>query len=215
MIWSEEEDEKIFNMYKSHGTAWTLIAKSFKGRTESQVKNRFYSTLRRVATRKMAQSVMPYKRSINIKKEDLLNFVNDAIDYGHDCFSKRGRKRKEILKDPKELNSKMIQNDESDLRVNTTKSLPQSFPTLQTPFSNLLSQVEPFALPPQKDCDNNFQENIKETNEQIIMLPSFESCFSKYNTSHDQISKVQTKNIPVMSSFFFGFLTCLMKTSSM
>ena len=192
-----------------------IKTKNIKGRTGSQVKHRLYSTLGRIETRKMAQRVRPYQRSINIKKEDLLNFVNDAIDYGHDCFSKRGRKRKEILKDPKELNSKMIQNDESDLRVNTTKSLPQSFPTLQTPFSNLLSQVEPFAFPHHTDCDNNFQENIKETNEQIIILPSFESCFSKYNTSHDQISKVQAKNIPEMGSFFFGFLTCLMKTSSM
>jgi len=42
-----EEDKKIIELYTKLGTAWTKIARSFKGRTGDLIKNRFYSSLRR------------------------------------------------------------------------------------------------------------------------------------------------------------------------
>ena len=47
--WSATEDALVFDLYARLGAKWTLIANEFNGRTENSVKNRFYSTLRRIA----------------------------------------------------------------------------------------------------------------------------------------------------------------------
>ncbi len=94
IIWSVEEDRKLFGLFKEHGATWSAIAKEFEGRTESQVKNRFYSTLRRVATRRGLETHAPPRSSIHLSKLDLLQYIDEAIESGHTCFSKRGRRKK-------------------------------------------------------------------------------------------------------------------------
>ncbi len=93
IVWSEEDDKKLFALYKQKGTKWSEIAKEFPGRNENQAKNRFYSTLRRIATQKSRQSpgCLPAR---NPGKGDLLQFVDEAMDHGHNCFTKRGRRKK-------------------------------------------------------------------------------------------------------------------------
>ena len=54
--WNDEEDELIFALYKKYGSAWSKIAKHFNGRTENSIKNRFYSTIRRLALDRSRQS---------------------------------------------------------------------------------------------------------------------------------------------------------------
>lgn len=46
--WSAKEDELIFKMFASVGSKWSKIAEVLPGRTENSIKNRFYSTLRRI-----------------------------------------------------------------------------------------------------------------------------------------------------------------------
>ncbi len=91
--WSEEEDRRLFSLYKERGSCWSSIASEFSGRTENQVKNRFYSTLRRLAT-KDSSSLPAGEQAPKTKKKDLLKYVDAAIVHGHNCRSKRGRKRK-------------------------------------------------------------------------------------------------------------------------
>ncbi len=45
--WDEDEDQIILSIYHKIGPKWSKIAESLKGRTEGQVKNRFYSFLRK------------------------------------------------------------------------------------------------------------------------------------------------------------------------
>ena len=45
--WSQEEDEMILRLFYEKGSKWSEIAKILEGRTESQVKNRFYSYIRK------------------------------------------------------------------------------------------------------------------------------------------------------------------------
>lgn len=90
--WTEEDDKKLFTLYKEKGSLWSLIAKKFEDKTESNVKNRFYSTLRRIA-RKKTKDMATSDRANEIK-HNILGYVDDALEYGHTCFSKRGRPRK-------------------------------------------------------------------------------------------------------------------------
>ena len=90
-IWTEDEDRRLFILYKSLGSKWSLVAKELPGRSENEVKNRFYSTLRRIATKKSQGS----SSKVQQRKATLLQYVDDAIEYGHSCSSKRGRKKKQ------------------------------------------------------------------------------------------------------------------------
>lgn len=45
---SQEEDNKIIELYKKYGSSWSIIAKEFHGRTGDMIKNRFYSSLKKV-----------------------------------------------------------------------------------------------------------------------------------------------------------------------
>lgn len=126
MVWTKEEDQTIFNLYKEYGSAWSLMVKSFHGRTENQIKNRFYSTLRRVATKKMAHGEIDYKGSIQMKKEELLGFVDEALESGHQCFSKRGRKRKTLSPERSNSRIKIIQNGEPEEGLNPSKQSQQT-----------------------------------------------------------------------------------------
>ena len=92
--WSKEEDDKIFHLYKQYGSAWSKIALEFSEKSENQIKNRFYSTLRRVATKKMAKKNYSHKRSIELGIYSLVRYIDDAIEYGRDCYAKKGRKRR-------------------------------------------------------------------------------------------------------------------------
>jgi hypothetical protein len=46
--WKEEEDALIFQMFQTLGPKWTVIARCLEGRTENSIKNRFYSTIRKM-----------------------------------------------------------------------------------------------------------------------------------------------------------------------
>ncbi len=89
MLWTAEQDRALFQLFKDLGAHWTKIAKEFPGRNENEVKNRFYSTLRRVANTQQGK-LIPEDRS----KTGLLKYVDFALENGHFCASKRGRKRK-------------------------------------------------------------------------------------------------------------------------
>jgi hypothetical protein len=46
--WTEEEDQILFDAMRTHRTAWSAIAKLLPGRSDHCIKNRYYSTMRRI-----------------------------------------------------------------------------------------------------------------------------------------------------------------------
>ena len=55
--------------------------------------------MRRVATKKSREA--PNSYIANQCKQDILQYVDDAMEYGHSCFTKRGRqKRKYVVQAP-------------------------------------------------------------------------------------------------------------------
>ena len=47
--WDPREDRHILNCVREWGAAWAAIARELPGRTDNMVKNRYYSTLVRMA----------------------------------------------------------------------------------------------------------------------------------------------------------------------
>lgn len=104
--WTEEEDRLLFRLYKEKGSVWSAIARNFSGRTENNLKNRFYSTLRRIA-RKKAKG-LTNAELINKISHNILDYVDEALETGHNCFSKRGRPKKGLsLRSDKKQKLKM------------------------------------------------------------------------------------------------------------
>jgi hypothetical protein len=66
--WTAEEDYKIYFLFKRFGGKWAKTAVFFEGRTENSIKNRFYSSLRRIASEKKKESTI------------LMDDVNDYMD---------------------------------------------------------------------------------------------------------------------------------------
>ena len=50
--WTYEEDVLLIELLAKYGKDWNLILKSFKGRTQSQIKNRYYGRLKRMEDKK-------------------------------------------------------------------------------------------------------------------------------------------------------------------
>ena len=75
--WSEDEERLLFQLYQKFGPKWCSLVQHFENRTENSIKNRFYSTLRRIATE--------YKRGIDrelkgkSKMKSNLNLSMEAV----------------------------------------------------------------------------------------------------------------------------------------
>jgi hypothetical protein len=82
--WSHEEDTLIVNCLQTMGTKWSDIAKLMRGRTDNAIKNRWYSTVRRVERFKRAGSnKQMFATPTDVKKNNNPLF--------HFCLSVQGK----------------------------------------------------------------------------------------------------------------------------
>ena len=72
--WSEEEDQRILELYSKLGSRWSEISKHLPGRPENKVKNRFYSFIQKNydIRIKEVENISPEPTAIQIKKEESL-----------------------------------------------------------------------------------------------------------------------------------------------
>lgn len=106
--WTIEEDDLIFKLYMQYGSSWSKIAKHLKGRTENSIKNRFYSTIRKIAADR--------KKLSQVKQEE--NNIKSAIPIEEE-------KKSEPIKPPNFAIEKMdlLQQNNASIKEN---SLPPS-----------------------------------------------------------------------------------------
>ena len=90
--WTSEEIRKVFLYFKLHGTKWSEIAKRFPTKSPSSIKNKFYTTLKRVATRAQLENPTKFPATFVKCKRNLIQFVDSAIKHAEKIPSKRGRK---------------------------------------------------------------------------------------------------------------------------
>ena len=78
---SNEEDEKLLQLYLQYGTKWSSMAKLFEKRTGDMIKNRFYSTLR-----KRVHGLVRFKKIANRKVKRIRNIRNHTKILYHNNY---------------------------------------------------------------------------------------------------------------------------------
>mmetsp|Transcript_22774 Transcript_22774/g.40962 ORF Transcript_22774/g.40962 Transcript_22774/m.40962 type:complete len:224 (+) Transcript_22774:458-1129(+) len=73
--WTSEEDAMIFKLYNKHGPRWSVISKMIEGRTENSVKNRFYSTIRRLQASKTEEPVAKQEQKLDEQPDPLQKMI--------------------------------------------------------------------------------------------------------------------------------------------
>jgi len=77
--WTEEEDFNLFAYFEKYGSKWSQISSKLSGRSENSIKNRFYSTLRRISLEKNKVDKKNQKNFATLNLQDLLKFLPDAL----------------------------------------------------------------------------------------------------------------------------------------
>ena len=92
--WTEEEDFLIMFFYEKCNGSWKKIIPLFNGRIENDIKNRFYSQLRKHATKNMNPKE---RRRLcpKIKLNELKNYLNEALNEAKTYFLKKSKMNQE------------------------------------------------------------------------------------------------------------------------
>lgn len=194
--WTEEEDRLLFELYKTKGSVWSAIAKNFNGRTENNLKNRFYSTLRRIARKKTKG--LTNAELISKINQNILDYVDEALESGHTCFSKRGRPKKVLKNAEKSEKNKEVK---VEVVIPVQQSIPFTPPApaqVSPPILNVQvipSEEHPMRLPRENLVLPKVKTDV-ELNKKLVELINLQQTIIGMLLSHSGQAKTEpTSNI--------------------
>ena len=166
--WTTEEDFLIMYFYEKCNYSWKKLVLLFNGRTENSIKNRFFSELRKIATKNSVEKIPCSK----IKLEELKEYLNEAIFKSKKAFLNEHPMNKEEFNEflnkmklkIKDTKCEEIENNEFNKNISNLEDIEQSVTTLL----------------------NNENEENNENNDNIFI--------GKKRCSTDEISVNSTQN---------------------
>ena len=178
---TEEEDIKLFQIYKEVGKKWAEISKRMKNRTENAVKNRFNSLLKKF--KNLQSASISEVQSIISTESDLDNtrfekkFVDQFLQQSHTGGSKvkREKAKRSATQNEIQENSESIFDSDTE-----TRSIPKSMSYLDTISSRKVENPQDriCSLAELNDCfqpsfSSHFQ--MEEERKEIRSLPNIKS----------------------------------------
>lgn len=130
--WGPEEDFLIMFFYEKCKGSWKKIIPLFDGRIENSIKNRFYSQLRKYATKNM--EAKDRKRMIaKIKLNELKKYLNEALTETRNVLLKKTQMTQEqfelfLQKNEQKIKENISSND-SDLESNESNEAEANLST--------------------------------------------------------------------------------------
>ena len=202
--WTPEEDFLIMYFYELCNGSWKKIIPLFNGRTENSIKNRFFSQLRKIATKDM--SIEKRKDCSKIKLEELKKFLNEAISDA----------KKELLCD-KKMNEEEFNNYINKMKIKIQKKSLEENESSEVLSTNIgdLENVK-FKVIENKENEINFigKKRSAENEEINNVLSSLENESSNIeakeygkelsdiiNNDRDNDSNLFTENLELKTDF--------------
>ena len=183
--WTEEEDFLIMFFYEKCNGSWKKIVPLFKGRIENAIKNRFYSQLRKHATKHMNPKDRR-RLSARIKLHELKNYLNIALSEAKTDFLKQSKMNEEqfnlfIKNNEQKIKEKetiiiIIPEESENLDSNLSTNYPGSSIEEETNKKITLDEKKP-----------NFQEEPDKNKDTFLPLENDDDIFSsdKINSNFD------------------------------
>lgn len=161
--WTIDEDYTLFSLYQVEGPKWSKFEKYLEGRCENSIKNRFYSTLRRVAL----------EHGVNLYSSP--NFcLNKLIEFFEIAFNEISSIRHNTTSVKLEESGHTTINPQQIQPINKNK-----FPVSKNTIDSLASKIENF-------CKN---ENSKSEDKQQLNSHVF-SKIGKVSIENDGLKKL-------------------------
>ena len=110
--WTSEEDLLILIFYEKYGGSWKKIIPIFDKRTENSIKNRFFSQLRKIASKYQQSRKKEYSSRFGL--EDLKNFLPLATDLAKKKFFSENNNNQKIDENLLGLNDEQNQNKRNE-----------------------------------------------------------------------------------------------------
>ena len=177
--WTEEEDFLIMFFYEKCKGSWKKIVSLFNGRIENSIKNRFYSKLRKHATKNMnpkeRRRVCP-----KIKLHELKNYLNLALNEAKADFLKKSKMNEEqfnlFLKINEQKIKETIPEESENLDSNLSTNYMNSF-TDEEINKKILDKEK------KNIQDNSCENNGKNNYISFLPLENYELLSDKNNSN--------------------------------
>lgn len=216
--WSQEEDNLIFELYQKYGSSWSKIARLIPGRTENAIKNRFYSTSRKLAADKKKFSEDFIKESMyeepDSEQDETFELMNSSKQENNLYKLLQGKELTEVIPNKDAVGKISMEDCDGNfesflLRLNSTSSqdLAPAPPKLMTNsdvgyFDELQDKILAYcnsniqdiasALKAFNNTQKHFPESNKNEEESALQnQPGFEE------TSNRPIYHKKVKNIQI------------------
>ena len=194
--WTAEEDFLIMYFYEKCNGSWKKIVYLFNGRTENSIKNRFFSQLRKIATKDM--TVLERKFCSKIGLEELKKFLNEAISESKKEFLKKNPMNEEELKAflkkmELQLEKKIIEeyeNCENKKLIQTLEDIKNS----ETNFINKDNKEKSFIGKRKRRTEEICEISTQNEEEKNIKIQNNQDKINDNNINKDENKENNTKN---------------------
>lgn len=188
--WTAKEDYLIFKLFSDYGSKWSKISSHFKGRTENSIKNRFYSTLRRISAEKKRSSESENSENSSPTQQKVNNSLEDLLKFFPQAFEEKTRSYMETKSGDKSSNLD-ISNSEEDSQEDSHSSNSDHFLNKKVSRSNShideIAQLETNIFSPVRQNLNNL--TIQEMEKKIYETSSDNFLYNVENTIDKKIQK--------------------------
>ena len=160
--WTEEEDFLIMFFYEKCNGSWKKIVPLFNGRIENSIKNRFYSQLRKHATKNM-NSKDRKRLCSRIKLNELKNYLNAALIEAKTYFLKKSKMNEEqfnlfIKNNEQKIKETIISEESENLDSNLSTNYLNS--SIEEEINKKISDEKKINIQDDSDKNDNINNNI-------------------------------------------------------